>query len=246
MPPMQRSHARAPWSVRMFRGGPTMRPRVAVVAVLALVTPALAGCARPPAWGPPAHVVDLTHTLSPRFPYIPIHDLTFPIRVTPISDFSRDGVYANKWELTEHDGTHVDAPSHFAANARGLDELRADELIVPAVVIDFRARAAADVDATLGVAELADWERAHGRIPARAAVLLWTGWESRAGSEDAFVNAGPDGAMHFPGFGAQAVAFLARERSVSGIGTDTLSIDPGSDTRFTAHRALFAADRWAI
>jgi kynurenine formamidase len=206
----------------------------------------LVGCAGPPSLGSPAHLVDLTHTLSPRFPYIAIGDLTFPIRITEISSFEKAGVYSNKWELTEHNGTHIDAPSHFAAHARGLDELQARELFVPAAVIDFRAQANADPDALVGVADVQAWERAHGPVPARAAVLLWTGWESRAGSQTTFVNAGPDGTMHFPGFGEAAVTFLVSERQVSGIGTDTLSVDRGRDTGFAAHRALFGADKWAL
>jgi kynurenine formamidase len=190
--------------------------------------------------------VDLTHTLSPRFPYIPIGNLTFPIRITEIGNHQKDGVFSNKWELTEHNGTHIDAPNHFAANARGLDEIPADELFVPAVMVDFRAQTKADSDALLSVTDLQAWERAHGTVPVGAAVLLWTGWESRVASQEAFVNAGPDGTMRFPGFGAAAVAFLVNERKVTGIGTDTLSIDHGSDVHFTAHRTLFAANRWAL
>jgi kynurenine formamidase len=207
------------------------------------------GCrASPPpaALATPAHLVDLTHTLSPQFPYIPIGALTFPIRITPIGNFDRDGVYANKWELTEHNGTHIDAPNHFAAAARGLDQLSARELWVPAAVIDLRAAVARDPDVQLGVADLVAWERAHGRLPAGAAVLLWTGWESRAQSQAAFVNADAQGRMHFPGFSVAAVDFLVRERQVSGIGTDTLSLDRGLDPSFAAHRALFTADKWGL
>ncbi len=64
----------------------------------------LVGCAPFPM---PAHVVDLTHTLSPAFPYVPIRDVTFPIRIVEIGNLDRDGVYSNKWELTEHNGTHL-------------------------------------------------------------------------------------------------------------------------------------------
>jgi kynurenine formamidase len=216
--------------------------------VVVLLAIGLPGCAaaRPAPFAPPAHVVDLTHTLSPRFPYIPIRNLTFPIRITEIGDFEKDGVYSNKWELTEHNGTHIDAPNHFAANARGLDQLDAGELLVPAAVVDFRAKASADSDALLGVADLLAWESAHGTLPPRAAVLLWTGWESRVGSQATFVNAGADGTMHFPGFSEPAIEFLVKERRIAGIGTDTLSIDRGSDMHFAAHRALFAADKWAL
>jgi kynurenine formamidase len=217
--------------------------------VAATLTVSLIGCpaaGKPSAFKPPEHIVDLTHTLSPRFPYIPIRDLTFPIRIIQIGDFDKDGVYSNRWELTEHNGTHIDAPNHFVKNARGLDELAATELIVPAAVIDFRAQTKANPDAQLTVADVQAWERAHGRLPERAAVLLWSGWESRAGSQAAFINADNKRTMHFPGFSEAVVAFLVKERNVIGIGTDTLSIDNGPDLHFTAHRTLFAADKWAL
>jgi kynurenine formamidase len=66
-------------------------------------------------------------------------------------------------------------------------------LIVPAVVIDIRARAASDVDATVEVADLVAWEARHGRIPEGAAVLMSSGWDSRAGAAERFVNADPRG-----------------------------------------------------
>src|SRR5262249_40560328 len=139
--------------------------------------------------GSPEHLVDLTHTLSPKFPYIPIRDLTFPIRITEIGNFAQHGVYSNKWELTEHNGTHIDAPNHFAKDARGLDKIDARELFVPAAVIDFRKQTATSPDALLSVEDIQSWEKAHGRLPAHAAVLLWTGWEGRVGSQERFVNA---------------------------------------------------------
>jgi len=85
-----------------------------------------------------AHVVDLTHTLDSAFPYIPIPGLTFPFALEPIATLEANGVAANKWTIHEHLATQIDAPNHFAAGGRGLHELRADELIVPVVVIDIR------------------------------------------------------------------------------------------------------------
>src|SRR5205807_2340157 len=54
-------------------------------------------------------VVDLTHTLSPKFPVIPIPGLTFPIKITAIATLEKLGVAVNKWELMDHNGTHIDA-----------------------------------------------------------------------------------------------------------------------------------------
>src|SRR5262245_42438805 len=59
------------------------------------------------------HVVDLTHTLSEDTPYIPVPGITFPFKKTPIATIAKNGVAAYRWEIHEHIGTQIDAPSHF-------------------------------------------------------------------------------------------------------------------------------------
>jgi kynurenine formamidase len=44
------------------------------------------------------------------------------------------------------------------------------------------------------------------------------------------------GVKHFPGLTPEAVAYLAKDRHVAGIGIDTPSIDYGPSTTFEAHR----------
>lgn len=79
-----------------------------LVSVGAAAASALA-CASVKGRSPPAHLVDLSHTLTPRFPFIPVQDKTFAFRISPIATLAENGVNANKWELTEHNGTHLDA-----------------------------------------------------------------------------------------------------------------------------------------
>jgi kynurenine formamidase len=193
-----------------------------------------------------ARVVDLTHTLSPAFPFIPVKDATFPFRISPIATIAQRGVYANKWELTEHNGTHIDAPSHFWEGGDHLPAIPLHDLIVPAVVIDIRQRAARDPDAKVEMTDIGAWERRHGRIPAGAAVLMLSGWQARAGSADSFVNADRQGTLHFPGFSLAVIRHLVQDRQVVGVGVDTLSIDPGNDPRYQGHRVLARANRWAL
>jgi hypothetical protein len=71
----------------------------------------------------PFDVVDLSHSLGPSSPYIHVRDATFPFRREPIATIPTRGVYANRWELTEHIGTHLDAPCHFDEGARCVDAL---------------------------------------------------------------------------------------------------------------------------
>ncbi len=146
----------------------------------------------------PAHVVDLSHVLSPRFPFIPVETKTFPFRMTPIATLDRDGVYANRWSLTEHVGTHLDAPAHFAPGGTTIDRIPIAALVVPAVIISIVDRVVRDPDAALTAADVRAWETIHGAIPVGAAVLAHTGWDRLASDAARFVAMDRDGTMHFP------------------------------------------------
>ena len=196
--------------------------------------------------GLPSRWVDLTHTLSPAFPYIPVQNKTFPFRLAPIANLEHDGVYANRWELTEHVGTHLDAPCHFAEGGLSIDRIPIETLIAPLVVLDIRKRAHSDVDTSLSVADLALWEARFGRIPEQAALFMNCGWSARATDAPSFVNSDARGTLHYPGFSEQLVEFLLQRRSIVGIGVDTLSIDPGPFATYPAHKRLFAAGKWAL
>jgi kynurenine formamidase len=193
-----------------------------------------------------AHVIDLTHTLDEDTPYIPVPGITFPFKKSLIATVAKNGVAAYRWDIHEHLGTQIDAPNHFFEQGRSLDLLPADSLVVPLVVIDVSARAESNADASVTVADIEAWERRHGRIVEHAAVMMASGWDSRIKDAKAFVNADASGAMHFPGFSPEAVTFLARGREVSGIGVDTLSLDPGLDTTYAAHRAWLATGKWGV
>ena len=193
-----------------------------------------------------AHVIDLTHALDEDTPYIPVPNITFPFKKTPIATVAKDGVAAYRWEIHEHLGTQIDAPTHFFEQGLTLDLLPVDSLVVPLVVIDVLARASTNPDTSVTVGDIEAWERGHGRIPEHAAVLMASGWDSRIRDAKAFVNADAAGVMHFPGFSPEAASFLARSRQVSGIGVDTLSLDPGLDVTFGAHKAWLATGKWGV
>jgi kynurenine formamidase len=195
---------------------------------------------------PPSHVVDLTHPLDGAFPYIPVPGVTFPFALEPIATLEANGVAANRWIVHEHLGTQVDAPNHFAAGGRSLDQIRADEMIVPVVAIDFRARAAADRDAAVSAADIVAWEAEHGRIPDGACVMFNFGWSQYIRDPSRYLGVDAQHVKHFPGISPEAAAFLVRERSIWGVGVDTISFDPGQDGTYQTHRVLLGADKWAL
>ncbi len=190
-----------------------------------------------------SRAVDLTHTLTPEFPRWPGYS---PFEVQNSHTYARHGFFANAWHVHEHSGTHVDAPLHFSAKGSSAAEIRAGALVTPAVVIDIRSRARRDPDAEVRVEDIKAWERKHGRMPRGAAVMMWSGWENRVGDQQAFLNIDSKGVMHFPGFSPEAAEFLVKERSVVGIGVDTISLDHGPSTDFGAHFAVLPTNRWGV
>ncbi|HEX6131673.1 MAG TPA: cyclase family protein [Actinomycetota bacterium] len=151
---------------------------------------------------------------------------------------------ANRFCAAEHGGTHLDAPVHFAEGGAGADAVPLARLVGPAVVVDVVADAARDPDLEVAVAHLERHERAHGRIPSGAIVLVRTGWGARWPDRRRYLGDDTPGDawdLHFPGVSRAAAAWLVAERRIDAVGIDTASIDHGPSRRFEAHQALAAA-----
>lgn len=151
--------------------------------------------------------------------------------------------------LSEHAGTHMDAPIHFAQGQVGIDGIPVEQLMGPAVVIDVRASVAKETDYRLAPADLHRWEAQHGTIPKGAVVMMFTGWGAHwQHRERYFGSTTPDvpTTLHFPGFSEEAARFLVTERHISGIGIDTPSIDYGPSQDFVVHRIVNGAGLYGL
>jgi kynurenine formamidase len=187
-------------------------------------------------------IVDLTHALENTMPqYTEGH----PFMLQKISDLE-DGYLAYGFCIAEHAGTHVDAPSHFWRSGRSVDRITLAELTGRAVVINVVEEARRDADYELTLDDLRAWERRHGPIKRDSIVILRTGWESKWYRPREFLNKDRAGTMHWPGFSCDVVDYLAHNRSVRALGTDTLSIDPGRSVSFCAHKILLKTNKYAI
>jgi len=185
---------------------------------------------------------DLTHVFTEGFPVFtgdsPARETLFTIPTA--------GFYSQKWTFGEHSGTHMDAPGHFTLGGRLSPEITPQELIVPVVVIDISARARTNPDAMVTVDDVRSFERGHGRIPDGALVCMNSGWAAKVGDPLAFKGGASFPNYHFPGFGVDAALWLALERDVTGIGVDTLSLDPGNSSTFPVHVNFLATDRYGL
>ena len=107
--------------------------------------------------------------------------------------------------MSEHGGTHIDAPKHFYEKGKHLNEVLLDEPIGPAVVVDISAQTAKDQDYQLSVGDLEAWEEKHGKIPDGAILFLYSGRGKDWANPDKFLGYDPKlnktgyGYLHNPG-----------------------------------------------
>jgi kynurenine formamidase len=188
-------------------------------------------------------LVDLSHEFREDFPAFPGAPPTSRRTAVTIEE---NGFYGQVWTIWEHICTHMDVPAHFIGGGRSSPEMTLNELVAPIVVVDISGRAAHEPDTVVTPEDLARFERPHGRIPRGAVVAMYSGWEARAGSVEAYRNADATGTMRFPGFGSEAVEWLLERRHIRGIGVDTMSLDRGSSSTFEAHFTILGADRYGV
>jgi kynurenine formamidase len=201
-------------------------------------------------------IVDLTQHLSPETPVIhlpPQFAGSHPMSLEVISRFDERGPawYWNNMDLGEHTGTHFDAPIHWATGKdlpnNTTDTIPPEKFVGPACVLNFVKEVEANPDFLVTVDHILEWEKAHGRIPNNAWVLLHSGWSRRTG--DAYLNEAADGA-HSPGWHPEASRFLAYERDILGVGVETVGTDAGQagkmDPPFPNHATMHGAGKFGL
>jgi len=200
--------------------------------------------------------IDLTQTLSPETPVLvlpPQFGQCSPFKVEEISRYDERGVawYWNNFTMSEHTGTHFDAPVHWVTGKdlpkNTVDMVPLNEVVAPVVVLDFSSECREEPDFLLTVDHILGWEAEHGRIPARSWVLFRTDWSKREG--ESYTNRSEDGA-HTPGPSAEAVAFLIEQRDALGFGVETIGTDAGQAHLLTppypAHTLFHGAGRYGL
>ena len=197
----------------------------------------------------PDGIVDLSYPFDAATIYWPTAAPGFQLTVEAEGVAEGGWWYAsNSLCASEHGGTHMDAPYHFAEGGWTVDRIPVEALVAPARVIDVRGASAADPDHAVSVEEIRAFEAAHGPITAGAAVLLYTGWGERWPDVKAYLGDDRPGVtsdLHFPGFSVEAARYLA-EKGVAGVGLDTASLDPGPSADFAAHQVFGGANVYGL
>lgn len=224
-----------------MRGGPL---RSAIVA--AVLTAACSSPQRQQTGFPDGDLVDLSHSYDSTTIFWPTAD---PFRLDKVAEGVTPGGYfyaANNLFTSEHGGTHIDAPVHFAEGAASVDQIPLSRLFGPVVIIDVVDQSDRNADYQVTTDDVLRAEREQGVIPADAIVLIRTGFSRRWPDAARYLGTAERGdaavaKLHFPGLHPDGARWLVANRPIKAIGIDTASIDYGQSTLYESHRALFAS-----
>ncbi|MFN2460534.1 MAG: cyclase family protein [Candidatus Velthaea sp.] len=189
--------------------------------------------------------VDLTHTFAPGIPHwkgFRNETARTQYWYDPRPGTLGSGFYAQMFCHVGQWGTHVDPPAHFAKGGRTVDQIDPKEMVMPLVVLDVHARAAANPDYVLTLADVKAWEARHGPAPARAFVAMRTDWSKRWPSDAAMANKDARGIGHYPGWSMPVLRYLYDERHITASGHETTDTDPG----VRASHDDFSLESWIL
>ena len=170
--------------------------------------------------------IDLTHTVHSGIPYFSAFK---PMESTTLFTVEKDGFLAKEYRLASQYGTHINAPVHFAVGKRSLEEIQAEEFVLPLVVIHKEKEVEENNDYRLTQQDILAFEQEHGKIPEGCFVAFASGWSKRWNDRAAFYNKDKQGWSRTPGWDLEALKFLHTERNVAAIGHETLDTDSGLD-----------------
>ncbi|MGH9797221.1 MAG: cyclase family protein [Candidatus Polarisedimenticolia bacterium] len=244
-----------------MRARPQDRPagRRAVTGIAVAAAFSIAACTGPPppplpgaaellARAPAERLLDLSYSYDASTLYWPASG-GFRLTVDAAGRTPSGSFYAsNSLCTSEHGGTHLDAPYHFAEGGATTDRIPIGALVGPLFVLDVREACAADPDHAVTEAEIRAFEARHGAIPEGAIVVLFTGWGVRWPDAKRYLGDDTPGdatRLHFPGLSAEGARYLATRR-IAGAGIDTASIDPGPSRDFPAHQVLAASGIYTL
>jgi kynurenine formamidase len=231
-----------------FRYGRMWRMTLRFLLVFAILS---AACTRAPevrAGIDRAKLVDLSHAYDEKTIYWP---------TSPPFSWKRDAWgqsaggywYASAtFTTSEHGGTHLDSPIHFAEGKWSTAEIPISQLVGPARVIDASSASSADRNYLITRADVEAYEQRAGALAQNDIVLIRTDWSRYWPDRKAYLGSdkpGDTSSLSFPGI-SREVAELLVERRVAGVGIDTASIDYGRSADFMAHRVLTAANIYAL
>ncbi|HYG87735.1 MAG TPA: cyclase family protein [Azospirillum sp.] len=196
--------------------------------------------------------VDLTHSFAPGIPHWPGFDderRTTLYSYEPGEGSKGAGFFAQEYCHVGQWGTHVDPPAHFIKGLRTVDDIAVKEMMLPLVVFDVSAKAAANPDYQITMDDVRAWEQRHGPVPAGAFAAMRTDWAKRWPDPAAMRNADSTGTAHYPGWSKEVLTYLYEERGITASGHEPTDTDPGIATSrndYSLEAYVLSRDRYQI
>lgn len=166
--------------------------------------------------------IDLTLTISQNLPSFPGSPKPHFI---PWSKIKTNGYNLELLFLSSHTGTHLDAPFHFDEKGSKIHQISPSRLISNAILI----KIIKGPNQLISKADIINFEKKYGKIENKSTVVLATGWQKNSGKKSFFKNN--------PGLSSSAAKYLV-SKNVNLIGTDSPSIDIGTNGKFSIHHIL--------
>lgn len=178
-----------------------------------------------------ATIIDLTHTMEVGMPAWPTQARYGSI-LHDSYDKGDESVHS-MIVLSEHTGTHIDAPMHFQRGGATVDELALDAVIGRLVAIDASHLGPNDL---LPLDFIRSFESQHGALEPGDIVIFRFGWDDKwAPGRDAagFLK-------DWPGLSEEGARYLI-EKGVKAVGTDAASLDAADADPNICHVLLLGA-----
>lgn len=179
-------------------------------------------------------IIDLTAPLNESTPVIKLPEnfnQALPFSRTLISRYDERGeAFWYNISLSEHTGTHLDAPVHWESGKKGIDvaSIPISHLLTPAAVIDMSHEVVKDSNFLLQREHIEAWIGLHGPLPENGWLLYRTGWDQYGNDAEKFLNQ-----KNTPGISADCAKWLSEKTSLVGVGVETVGTDAGKAATFT-------------
>jgi kynurenine formamidase len=170
-------------------------------------------------------VVDLTRSLELAPPSDRFAGAVSGGAILPAST-SGDGARPRPASSETRSATRIVAPAEVASGLWSVDQIPAQRLVAPLVVLNVTAEERGESGHQVSVEDIARWERVNGEIPLNSVVMARTGWKSTT--------------RNMPEFSPDAALFLVEGRKVLGLGSDAPSLDTGDAAeRYSLSRSVY-------
>jgi len=179
-----------------------------------------------------AKYIDLTHAMAPGGP---IGEGFADFKVGPARagvsipgvirkgepfDYARLGVAITAYDLPmDHIGTQFGPPAHMNDHGATISDVPPTVALRPLAVVNIAPKVAADPGYQATLADVKDWERRHGPIPAGSVVMIRSDWSKKWHEPQRFTR------QPFPGVTLAVLKYLHLERHILMHGHEPLDAD---------------------